>query len=274
MNLVESFAILTNQVDNLFESGVKAVVKRAPELLAGMGIASFIGSTVAAVAATPEALDIIADKKYELGIYPDEKLPVKETVKATWKLYLPAILTSAGGICFVAASVSESNYRYLTLSTSYQLLQDVAYSYRDKVVETLGAKKEEKMRQEIAQKNLDEDKSLNDNTIIITNQGNTLFKDTLTGQYFRYDISKFKNKAIEYANYELNEGYVGVPEWLLEFGLTVPDTMMGMGWSVADQGKALTIDFTANVATNYNDEPCLVINYYPMPISDFDIFYK
>lgn len=274
MNFTESFAVLTNDVDKLFKMGVKAIVKRAPELLAGTGIACFIGSTVAAVAATPKALDIIADKKYELNIHPDDKLPLKETVKATWKLYLPTAVTTVSGVCFIAASVSESNYRYLTLSTSYNLLQDAAYTYRDKVLETLGAKKEEKLRQEIAQKNLDEDKNLNDNTIIITNQGNTLFKDTLTGQYFRYDISKFKNKAIEYANYELNEGYVGVPEWLLEFGLTVPDTMMGMGWSVADQGKALTIDFTANVATNYNDEPCLVINYYPMPISDFDIFYK
>lgn len=267
MNFRESFAVLTNDIDGF-------VVKRAPELLMGTAIACFLGSTIAAVVATPKAMKAIEKKKEELEIEPEEPLPIKETVKATWKLYLPVVLTSTGGVCFAVASVSESNYRYLTLSTSYQLLQDMAYTYRDKVVETLGTKKEEKMRQEIAQKKLDESHDINENNIIITNQGNTLFKDTLTGQYFRYDINKFKNKAIEYANMELSEGYVGVPEWLLEFGLSVPDTMMGMGWSVADQGKALTVDFTANVATNYNDEPCLVINYYPMPISDFNIFYK
>ena len=267
MNLRESFAVMTNDIDRF-------MVKRAPELLMGSAIACFLGSTIAAVIATPKAMKAIEEKKEELEIEPEEPLSVKETVKATWKLYLPTVLTSTGGICFAVASVSESNYRYLTLSTSYQLLQDFAYTYKDKVVETIGAKKEEKIRQEIAQEKLDADTNLNEKNIIITSQGNTLFKDSLTGQYFRYDINKFKNKAIEYANAELCEGYVGVPEWLLEFGLSVPDTMMGMGWSVADQGKVMTVDFTANVATNYNDEPCLVISYYPMPISDFDVFYK
>ena len=108
----------------------------------------------------------------------------------------------------------------------------------------------------------------------LTNNGNTLMRDGLTGQYFRYDIDKFKQKAIELANDELNEGYVGTPDWLISLGLNVPDTLLGMGWSIADQGKAVTIDYHAVVAHSHNDEPCLVIEYDPMPVSDYNIFYK
>ena len=264
MNFLETFARLTDDVD-------KAFMKKLPEILAGTGIACFITSTIAAVAVTPKAVKEIEKKKDILQV---EKLSPKETVKTTWRLYLPSVLGTIGGTGFIIGSVTESNSRYLAMSTSYQLLQDFAYTYRDKVVETLGARKEEKIRHDIAQDKLNQDTSLNNNSIVITNQGNTLFRDSLTGQYFRYDIDKFKRKAIEFANAELNEGYIGVPEWLSEFGLAIPDTMLGMGWSISDQGKVFTVDFTANIAVNYNDEPCLVINYYPMPISDYYVFYK
>ena len=131
----------------------------------------------------------------------------------------------------------------------------------------------EKIRNEIQQEKMDRDK-IDESKIIINGNGTTLFKDSLTGQYFRMDINKFKQKALELANDELNENYVGVPDWLLELGLNIPETMMGLGWSITDQGKVVTVDFTACQARQYNDEPCLVVEYSPMPISDFDIFYK
>lgn len=255
----------------------KMIIKRSPELLAGAGIACFLASTVSAVIVTPEASKRLEEKKMMFtpvdGKTEDTKLPLKETVKTVWKLYLPAGCMAIGGTCFIVSSVSTSNARYMALSSSYELLREAAYTYRDKVVETIGEKKEKKIREEIAQDKLDKDK-ISDKAIVITPNGNTLFKDSLTGQFFRYDINQFKNKAYQLADWELSENYVGVPEWLLSLGLNVPDTMMGMGWSTADQGKVVQIDFTPCVARQYNDEPCLVVDYYPMPISDFNIYYK
>ena len=254
----------------------KMIIKRTPELLAGTGIACSLAATATAVMATPKAMELLEERKLmftpEDGDPKDTVLPLKEKVKTVWKLYLPSACMSVGGVCFVVASVSTSNSRYLALSTSYELLKDAAYTYRDKVVETIGINKEKKISEEIAQEKLDKDKG--NAPVVITQQGNTLFRDSLTGQYFRYDINKFKNKAIELANKELSENYAGVPEWLLELGLNIPETMMGMGWSTADQGRVVQVDFTACVAHSYNDEPCLVIDYYPMPISDYNIYYK
>ena len=263
MNLKQSIVETTSKVS-------MHVCRKAPELLAGTGIACFIASTFMAVKVTPKANDILEEKKQELQT---EDLPIKETVKAVGKLYLPAVISGTAGICFVAASVSESNKRYLALSTSYELIREAANTYKEKVIETIGERKEKKIRDEIAQDKVDANPPT-DNTIILTNNGNTLMRDGLTGQYFRYDIDKFKQKTIELANEELNEGYTGVPDWLMTLGLNIPDTLIGMGWSIADQGKAVTVDYHAVVAHQYNDEPCLVIEYDPMPISDFNIFYK
>ena len=263
MNLKQSFIETTSKVS-------KMVYTNAPAILAGSGIACFIASTIMAVKVTPKAHDILEDKKQELQV---EELPVKETVKSVGKLYLPAIVSTTAGACFVIASVNESNKRYLALSTSYELLREAANTYKEKVIETIGVRKEKKIRDEIAQDKVDEKPPV-DNKIILTDKGNTLFRDELTGQYFRYDISKLKNKAIELANRELDYGYVGAIEWLEMLGLEVPAFMKGIGWSLCDDGKAVTIDLSAVVAHKYNDEPCLVINYEPMPRDNYDMYYN
>ena len=269
MNIQQSITKFTTDLGKL-------IIKRTPELLAGTGIACSLAATVTAVMATPKAMELLEEKKMmytpEGCDTKDTVLPVKETVETVWKLYLPSACMTIGGVCFVVASVSTSNSRYLALSTSYELLKDAAYTYRDKVVETIGVNKEKKLREEIAQEKLDKESS--NAPVVITQQGNTLFKDSLTGQYFRYDINKFKNKAIELANKEISENYAGVPDWLLELGLEVPETMLGMGWSTPDQGRVVQVDFTACVARSHNDEPCLVVEYYPLPISDYNIYYK
>ena len=260
----------TEKVGKLVHNVEQTMSRRAPELLAGAGIACFIASTIAAIKIAPKAAKKLEDRKKDLKV---EKLPVKEVVTTVGLDYLPVGIGIVSGTGFTVASVVDSNNKYMALSTSYGLLKDFAYTYKDKVVETIGEKKEEKIRNEIAQEKLDKDQ-ITENKIIITKEGNTLFKDSLTGQYFRSDINKFKSKAIELANTEISEDYAGVPEWLLDLGLNVPDTMLGIGWSAPDQGKIVTVSFSACVAHSYNDEPCLVVEYDPMPISDYYIYYK
>lgn len=76
--------------------------KRSPEILLGIGIASGITATVLAVKATPKALELLTEKRYEKygdtlkedDSYDDmpELKPV-EVVKATWKCYIPAAIS-------------------------------------------------------------------------------------------------------------------------------------------------------------------------------------
>lgn len=76
--------------------------KRSPEILLGIGIASGITATVLAVKATPKALELLTEKRYEKygdtlkedDSYDDmpELKPV-EVVKTTWKCYIPAAIS-------------------------------------------------------------------------------------------------------------------------------------------------------------------------------------
>ena len=80
-----------------------SISKRSPEILIGIGIAGMVTTTVLAVKATPKALELINDKKDELEV---EKLTPIETVKATWKCYVPAAVSGAVSIACLLGSHS------------------------------------------------------------------------------------------------------------------------------------------------------------------------
>ena len=75
--------------------------KHSPEILIGLGIAGMVTTTVLAVKATPKALRLIDMKKEELEV--DNLTPV-ETVKATWKCYVPAAVSGAVSIACLVGS--------------------------------------------------------------------------------------------------------------------------------------------------------------------------
>lgn len=262
---------------NSAEKTGKWMKVHSPEIFAGFGIGCFIGAIATAIQVTPEAnrkieKNLVSTDEYGKIIFKDSSL--KSKIKLVWRDYMiPASLTVAG-TGFICMSVSTSNKRYVALGTSYELLRDAAIKYKDNVIETIGKNQEAKVRAKIAQKDVD-DNPPQDTKIILTGGGNTLFKESLTGQYFRGDINKIKSKAVELSNDQLSspEQYIGVADWLLDLGLDVPNSMLGQGWSITDQGKAVIV-YTdeAVVAHNYNGEPCIVIDYSLPPIDDYYVY--
>lgn len=261
MSLSSSICKLTNDV-------AKLATKRSPEILAGAGIVCFIFGTASAIKSTPKAVKDLEEKKEELQV---EELPIKETAKIVAVDYWPTISSTVSGIIFVCASVSTSNRRYIRLGASYEMIRDMAYTYREKVIETIGEKKEQKIRDEIAQDKVDN--AVIPQKVIISNE-KSLIVDDLTGQFFREDVNKVKNVFIEMANRELANNYISQEELLYALGLNVPASAKGKGWSLVDQGKVLTMTLSSCVAHQYGDQPCLVINYDIMPMDDYDVYYK
>ena len=79
-----------------------AIKKHSPEILTGVGIAGMIAGTVLAVKQTPKALELMGEKKEELG---EEKLTVIEVVKTTWKCFLPiVVIDTISIICLIGAA--------------------------------------------------------------------------------------------------------------------------------------------------------------------------
>ena len=245
----------------------------SPEILAGAGIAGFISSIVLCIKATPKAHEKLEEKKEELET--DILTPV-EVVKTVWKDYLPAaILVVASGGCIIC-SVTTSKKRYASLAAAYEIVRTNAEAYKDKVIETIGEKKNREIEDKVNEDKVKKDPPTNEN--IIMGSG-VLFYEPLTGQYFRMPINDFLYKANVASNDELNshDGSYGVYDWLLALDLldripeSVADKYMGMGWSVLEQQKAVIISYTVDDEDRYNGEQIYIVDYSLDPIDEYYI---
>ena len=237
------------------------LAKHSPAILTALGITGMIGTTVLAVKATPKALDLIENKKEELD---KDKLTVVETVKATWKCYAPAAVTCVtSAACLIGAS-SVHTKRNAALATAYKLSESALIEYRDKVVETIGEKKEQSVRDAIAKDHVEKNPVTN-NEVIITDRGYTLCYDELSGRYFYSDIEKIKKAANELNRQMLNDMYVSLNELYYELGLDGTKLGEQMGWNI-DRGL-IDLKFSATVSAD--DRPCIVLDYRIPPMYDY-----
>ena len=244
-------------ISGIFNELGKAVKKHSPEILTGIGVAGMISAVVVAVGATPKALKLIEDKKEQEQ---KDKLTVKETVKTAWKCYIPTVAVCvASAVCIICAN-SVSSKRTAAIATAYKLSETAMREYHDKVVEVIGEKKEKTVRDSIAKDKIEKD-PVSAKEIVITNGGETLCYDALSGRYFRSDIDKIKKAENELNKKMMSEIYISLNEFYYEIGLNDIEIGNTLGWCI--DGGFIDIDFSSQLADD--GTPCLVIGHHVAP---------
>ena len=254
-----------SDVTKFFKGMRESVQKHSPEILTGIGVAGMITTTVLAVKATPKALRLIEAAEQEKE-EPTDLTPI-EIVKIAWKPYIPAV---ALGVCSTACIIGASSVnarRNAALATAYQLSTTALSDYKEKVIETIGEKKEQTVRDKVAQKKVEETPSTK-SEVVITGGGTVLFLEPVSMRYFKSDVQTVR-KIVNDINYRLTVGmeeYISLSEFYDEIGLSHTSTSDDIGWNLSRDGQ-ITIDMPA--ATTETGEPCLVLDYSVSPRYDF-----
>ncbi len=261
-------------------NGVKiATVKHSPEILMGIGITGMVTTTVMAVRATPKALMLIEAEKRRLNreLLEEAKesgceecnqitrLEPVNLIKVTWKCYIPAGITGIVSIACLIGASSVNARRNAALATAYTLSETTLRDYQKKVIETIGEKKEQTVRDAVAKEHIERD-PVENKEVIFSGRGNTLCYDSISGRYFRSDMDAIKKAENELDARLRNEMYISLNEFYYEIGLE-PLRVIGddLGWNI-DSGY-LDLGFSSQIATD--GTPCLVIEYNPAPRYDY-----
>ena len=231
--------------------------KHSPEILTGIGIAGMITTTVLAVKATPKALMLIEEKKYEEEL---DKLTPIETIKTTWNCYVPAAVTGTVSIACLIGASSVNLKRNAALATAYTLSETALKDYRNKVIETIGEKKEQRVRDEVSKEHIERHPVVN-TEVILTKKGDTLFLDPITKRYFKSDIENIRRIINELNRRMMDEMYISLNEFYYEIGLEGTDIGDIIGWNI-DKGF-IDVHFSAQKADD--ETPCLVLDYTNRP---------
>lgn len=270
-------------VSKVFKDFQRLAKKRSPEILTGIGIAGMVTTVVLAVKATPKAMVLIEEEKlykekeaHEGGIFTkeDEKyafnLTPVETVKAVWKPYIPAAVTGVVSVACLIGANSVHARRNAALYSAYKISTAALTEYRDKVVETIGEKKEAQVREKVNKDKLEKNPSSN-NTIIMTGGGETLCYDAHSDRYFKSDVDKIK-RAVFDLNDRMQKGmemYISLNEFYDEIGLKHTDIGDSIGWRI-DKGY---IDVSFGAQLTDKNEPCIVVEHLVPPEYGFDDLY-
>ena len=266
-----------------FFNGVRSTMdKHSPEILTGIGIAGMITTTVLAVKATPKALELIEEAEYkkeeETVVYNckvnkvseciSSDLKPLEVVKAAWKPYVPAAITGSLSVACIVGASRVNFKRNAALATAYTLSEKVLKDYKDSVVETIGEKKEEKIKEKVAQKKVDKQPASKSEVVMVNSDGNVLFLEPVSNRYFKSDVESIR-KIVNDLNYRLTTGteeYISLSEFYDEIGLSHTSISDEIGWNIYRDGQ-IAVDMPS--AKTDKGEPCLVLDYNVSPRYDY-----
>ena len=245
--------------------------EHSPEIRMILGIGGMITTVIFAVKATPAALELIHEARVKKSIKKDapnhpelEKLTPVETVKAAWECYIPSAVIAGVSIYCLASSMDVSLERTAALATAYGISESAMKTYQEKVIETIGPKKEQEIRDEVAKDRLNK-REMTGSEVLLIEDGKTLCYDVYTDKFFHSDMHRIKQAVIDLNFTLLQEDFVPMADFYYEIGLNDIPAVSSFGWHI-DQGQ---IELAYSSILNAKGEPCLSIEFRTLPRNDF-----
>lgn len=260
------------QLKAIFTDLGKAARKHSPEILTGIGIAGMLSTTVLAVRATPKALMLIEEKKREKKFAGEQpELTKVEIVKNAWKPYIPAAVTGVASVACLVGASSVNARRNAALAAAYALSETTLADYKEKVVETLGEKKAQEVKDAIAKDQVEKNPP-SKSTVIATDKGETLCYDPISGRYFKSDIEYIRRAVNNLNERLLFDTHISLNEYYDEIGLEEIFPMgEDLGWTVDPDSASkglIELDFSSQLAEG---TPCLVVGFSNTPRYDYEM---
>lgn len=214
------------------------IVRKSPTILLVLGIGGCVSATVIAIKETPKAVRLVEKRKEELKT---EKLDVKETVRTTWKLYLPVVVTGTLSIACIIFSHSINERRKAALATAYTIAETAMVEYRDKVKKELGEEKEFRIREkvnDVIEDRFGEDLDSLDHASNYSADAKIWILEPVTGQIF-FDSENHVREVINDLNEEMMDGCtmsIDVNDYLFALGLNPSKVFGDREWHIHNSG--------------------------------------
>lgn len=260
-------------IKNLINKVLNFTKEHNPEILVGLGVVGMATSSVLAVKATPKALEIMEDKKADLGV---TYLTRKEIAQATWKLYAPSVGVGLASAACIILGTSKSIKRNTALATVYALSESTLREYKSKAKEMLGEEKAKELDREVSKARV---RNREVTTVIETEgseyihhtgNGDTLVYDSLSGRYFRSSRNAIEAAVNSINKSLLNDYVMTINEFYNELGVPTIGVGSLIGWR--SDKELLEVNFESDVDQNGN--PYLILAYRNRPIPVYDYSYR
>jgi Family of unknown function (DUF6353) len=247
-------------ISDVISNVVKTLKANSPEILTALGVGGVMSTSYLTAKASFKSCREIDEMEANEGEAPEPKEKLKERFLLTWKNYIPPVLSGAATIVCIIGSNKASGHKTAAAVTAYSLTERAFSEYREKVVEELGHRKEEKIRDTIAQEKVEKIPSRE--VMITTVSGHVLCCELYTGRYLRSDMESLRKAQNDLNAILISQIYASLDEFYDLVGLPYTSNSCMLGW---DSDKFMELEFSTVVGQS--GEPCLAFQYnYVKPI--------
>lgn len=260
----------------LFKKAGKVAAENSPAILTALGVSGTITTAYLAAKAAFKSVDVLREAEeakreehfsnvsnQETG-EPEEKefegLTTQEKVEAVAELYIPAVVSGALTITAIILAARVQERRNAALASAYCTIKESYTEYRAKNVEKLGKKKEQELRDEIAQDRVSRTSASRSVVFITKKGGETACQDAWSGRFFTSSRNQVDRAVNEFNAQVLRDGYGSLSEFYHLLGIPSTTDSDYIGWR---DDKIMEIDWSAVI--DKDDEPALCFTFKVLP---------
>lgn len=238
----------------------KYVVDNSPAILTGVATVGVLSTAFLTGRASFQAAEKLRQEEREWGTPLESN---KEKVKLVWKLYIPAAVTGAMTVTCIIGANRIGARRAAALATTITIIERGFEEYREKVVENLGAKKEEKIRADVVQDRVNREEEKR--ATVIVGDGNVLCRDDFSGQYFESTVEKIRKAENDINKRILNNSYASLSDFYDLLGIERTGVSDELGWTLERQ-----LDIRFDSALTKDNKPVLSVEFRVAPVRKYE----
>ena len=263
-------------IKTLWRRTVRYMTDHGSTVLACVAVSGVVMTAGAAIKAAPKAQMILEAKKESMENLEKDKADMpeeeykkirkdiykhfaKDMAKACWPLAATMGVTIGSIIGMHKIDTRKQAALAATLSLTEGKLKD----YQEKVKETVGEKKEQKIRDDISK---DKVRETPIKDVMETGHGDVLCLDAVSGRYFKCNADYIRARVNVLNQRLLTEMYIPLND--LYYELHLPNIKIGedIGWNINQDGL---IDLAFSSQLTEDDIPVLVLDYTVEPRFDY-----
>lgn len=248
----------------------KFAIDHSPSILTTLGVVGTISGAIMAGKAAWQAADLVRLKEAtdeERGeAIEDPREILKDRIKLTLPLFLPPAAVICASVACIIGAQRVNSKRAAGLAAAYTLAEKTHTEYSEKVKEKLGERKEEAVRNEVAQQRMEE--VYLDDVRLSGIADLELCYDVFGNQFFRGSVEGIRTVVNDFNHMLIHDGYGSLAEFyrMLEFN-EVPTYAENVGWN---SDRQLEVSFGTTMVQGI--KPCITIDFKHEPLPDYGRF--
>jgi hypothetical protein len=244
---------------NFIRNTNKYTHRHSPVIMTGIGVAGVITTAYLAAVASFKAARAIDAVEFIDGTSDDTTQRLKDRTALVWKFYIPPVTTGVATIGAIAYASRLGSKRTAAAISAYAITEKAFGQYREKVVEQIGAHKEQVIRDDVARDIVATKPSTQ---MIISGPGEVMCCEMHTRRYFMCDMEQLRRAQNDINSQINNELYVTLDEFYDKIGLSSTAHSSELGW---DSDRLMELEFSTVLSED--GRPCLAFDYnYVKPI--------